>query len=163
MYYNIKWTVVCEGSDPAVEEKKRISVRIAGRFLSVVTDEDQASVREIETRLNDRIKEMGQASPRMTTREGKIDAVILCAFDALNRERTADRRIADAEKRAEEAERKYRLLREEFARVADGGAARGPEFPELEPDPDGAEYEHTIGLIRERLTEIRDRGKEDQA
>ena len=57
MYYNIKWTVVhaAEG-DPAVAEKKRISVRIAGRFLSMMTDEDAESVREIEKTRNTQVE-----------------------------------------------------------------------------------------------------------
>ena len=147
--------------DPAVAEKKRISVRIAGRYLSMMTDEDAASVREIEKELNDRVEELGRANPWMATREGKTDAVILCAFEALARERAAAGRIGTAEQRAIEAEKQYRMLLEEYNRVSAGGAAS-----EQKADPSGAAMDEeeaarlreTLDRIRDRLAGIRDGG-----
>ena len=142
-------------------EKKRISVRIAGRYLSMMTDEDAASVREIEKELNDRVEELGRANPWMATREGKTDAVILCAFEALARERAAAGRIGTAEQRAIEAEKQYRMLLEEYNRVSAGGAAS-----EQKADPSGAAMDEeeaarlreTLDRIRVKLTGIRDGG-----
>ena len=142
--------------DPAVAEKKRISVRIAGRFLTVVTDEDPASVRRIERMLNDRVEEMGRMSPRMATRDGKTDAVILCAFEALNRERTAESRIEKAEKRAAAAEERFRRLLDEYNRIAAGGAVR--ESGGDTGDAEEERYRETMKRIRERLTAVRDGG-----
>lgn len=159
MYYNIKWTVVCAAEgDPAVAEKKRISVRIAGRFLTVVTDEDPASVRRIERTLNERVEEMGKASPRMATRDGKIDAVILCAFEALDRERTAESRIAEAERRATEHEERFRRLLEEYNRITSGGAVRESGDDTRDRNAENERYRETVKRIRERLTAIRDGG-----
>ena len=150
-----------------MEEKKRLSVRIAGRFLTVVTDEDPANLRQIEKQLNDRVDEMGRASPRMNTREGKIDAVVLCAIDALNRERTADERIEEAERRATDAEARYRRLLSEYNRLSQGGGGkRDPVRPGPGTEPDrehGAEktpeeHRETIRKIRAILETIRDRG-----
>ena len=142
-------------------EKKRISVRIAGRYLSMMTDEDAASAREIEKELNDRVEELGRANPWMATREGKTDAVILCAFEALARERAAAGRIGTAEQRAIEAEKQYRMLLEEYNRVSAGGAAS-----EQKADPSGAAMDEeeaarlreTLDRIRVKLTGIRDGG-----
>ena len=146
-------------------EKKKISVRIAGRFLTVVTDEDPRTVREIEAELNARVEALGKSSPRMMTRDGKTDAVILCAFDALNRERTAEGRIAEAEKAAAQAEEKYRTLRREYARIADtdgqrmreGRSETGGAASDRSVGEDG--YRETVGRIREILEAIRDRGR----
>lgn len=139
-------------------EKKRISVRIAGRFLTVVTDEDPASVRRIERTLNERVEEMGKASPRMATRDGKIDAVILCAFEALDRERTAEDRIAEAERRAAGHEERFRRLLEEYNRITSGGSVREPDRDIRDRDAEEERYRETIKRIRERLTAIRDGG-----
>lgn len=155
-----------------MEEKNRMSVRIAGRFLTVVTDEDPEAVRHIEKTLNERVDAMGKASPRMNTRDGKIDAVILCAVEALNRERAAERRAAQAEEAARQAEEKIRRLRMEYARFADGGKTRkksahalAPESEngngdgmERRPERNEEEYGKTLARIRAILEAIRDRG-----
>ena len=127
----------------------------------MMTDEDAASVREIEKELNDRVEELGRANPWMATREGKTDAVILCAFEALARERAAAGRIGTAEQRAIEAEKQYRMLLEEYNRVSAGGAAS-----EQKADPSGAAMDEeeaarlreTLDRIRVKLTGIRDGG-----
>ena len=162
MYYNIKWTVVhaAEG-DPAVAEKKRISVRIAGRYLSMMTDEDAESVREIEKTLNAQVEELGRANPWMATREGKTDAVILCAFEALSQERASAGKIAEAEQRAYEAERQYRRLLDEYNRIAAGGASA--DLPAEAgigsvSEEEEAHLRQTLEAIRERLRRIRDGG-----
>ena len=141
-------------------EKKRVSVRIAGRFLTVVTDEDPATLRQIEKQLNDRVDEMGRASPRMNTREGKIDAVILCAIDALNRERTADRRIEEAEERARDAGERYRRLLGEYNRISQSGGPKNKPENERRTDTEKTpeERRETIRKIRAILETIRDRG-----
>lgn len=141
-------------------EKKRVSVRIAGRFLTVVTDEDPATLRQIEKQLNDRVDEMGRASPRMNTREGKIDAVILCAIDALNRERTADLRIEEAERRARDAEERYRRLLGEYNRLSQSGGPKNKPENERRTDTEKTpeERRETIRKIRAILETIRDRG-----
>ena len=141
-------------------EKKRVSVRIAGRFLTVVTDEDPATLRQIEKQLNDRVDEMGRASPRMNTREGKIDAVILCAIDALNRERTADRRIEEAEERARDAGERYRRLLGEYNRISQSGGAKNKPETERRTEKEKSPEERleTIRKIRAILETIRDRG-----
>lgn len=154
-----------------MEEKKRMSVRIAGRFLTVVTDEDPEAVRQIEKTLNERVDAMGKASPRMNTRDGKIDAVILCAVEALNRERAAERRAAEAEEASRQAEEKIRKLRMEYARFADGGKGRKTTAPvhtasgdgdederERRPERNEEEYGKTLDKIRAILEAIRDRG-----
>ncbi len=157
-------------------EKTRVSVRIAGRFLTILTDEDPAAVREIEKKLDSRIEELGRLSPRMATKDGKIDALILCAIDAVNREGEAERRAEEAEKRADGLERKYRQLRDEYAALTFSRSAgisgeygkAGESEPEKNgrPDePDGADpaddpaREETIGKIREILIRIRDRSR----
>ena len=153
-------------------EKKKISVRIAGRFLNVLTDEDPAAVRQIESELNAQVDALGKSSPRMATRDGKMDAVILCAFDALNRERKAVERIAEAEAAAAEFGEKYRALLREYARIADADGQRMKMREEQDPEgrsetggaasdrsagEDG--YRETLGRIREILAAIRDRGR----
>lgn len=162
MRYNINWTVAhAEEGGSGMAEKKRISVRIAGRYLSMMTDEDAASVREIEKELNTQVEELGRANPWMATREGKTDAVILCAFEALAREKAAAGRIGAAEQRAVEAERQYRLLLEEYNRISAGGA---PEEKEADPagtapdEEEEARRRETLGRIRDRLARIRDGG-----
>ncbi len=155
-------------------EKTRVSVRIAGRFLTILTDEDPAAVREIEKELESRIEEMARLSPRMATKDGKIDALVLCAIDALNREGEAEKRAEEAEKRAEGFERKYRQLRDEYAALTFSRSAgifrmAGEPEPEKNGGPDGPGgadpaddpvREETIGKIREILIRIRDRDRE---
>ena len=141
-------------------EKKRISVRIAGRYLSMMTDEDPASVREIEKTLNEKVEELSHANPWMATREGKTDAVILCAFEALAREKAAAGKIAEAERRALDADRQYRRLLEEYNRVTAGGAAsdEGSSVPEDKTEEETERFRETVGRIRDRLMRIRDGG-----
>ncbi len=138
------------------QEKKRVSVRIAGRFLTILTDEDPAAVREIEKKLETRIDEMGRLSPRMATRDGKIDALILCAFDAFNREGEAEKRAEEAERRADQFEKKYRELRDEYAALT---FERSAGIPEKQETPEDSGREETVGKIREILIRIRDRGR----
>ena len=157
-------------------ETTRVSVRIAGRFLTILTDEDPAAVREIEKKLESRIEEMARLSPRMATKDGRIDALVLCAIDALNREGEAEKRAEEAEKRADGLERKYRDLRDEYAALTFSrsagisGQAGGPEWgkngsSDGSDRPDGTDpaddpgREETIGKIREILIRIRDRDR----
>jgi len=97
--------------------KTRVSVRIAGRFLAVLTDEDPESVRLIEKRLNDAVDQLGKANPRMATRDGKTDAVILCAVEAESRADAAERRAEEAGKKLRQAEKRIASLVEDYARL----------------------------------------------
>ena len=140
-------------------ERTRVTVRVAGRILTVLTDEDPEAVREIEKKLESRIEELARLSPRMATRDGKFDAVILCAIDAVNRENAAQRRAEEQEKRADELDRKYKALLDEYAaltysrtRMTSAGDSDGPG--------DGASREETIAKIREILIRIRDRDRQ---
>ena len=97
-----------------MDEKKRISLHIAGRMLTIVTDEPEDFVRAIEKELDQRIAALCRSNPRMAGRESKIDAVILCAVDSMSRE-MRDAGEADALRdRIAAGEKKYRELLEEY-------------------------------------------------
>ncbi|MBR4204775.1 MAG: cell division protein ZapA [Clostridia bacterium] len=81
-----------------MEEKKRITLRIAGQTMSIVTDDDEETVRAIEKELDERIAEFGRRSPRMATKEGKMSAAILCAVEAMSRDRTQETSLTELER-----------------------------------------------------------------
>ena len=138
------------GRVPRMEEKKRITLRIAGQTMSIVTDDDEETVRAIEKELDERIAEFGRRSPRMATKEGKMSAAILCAVEAMSRDRTQEtsltelerqlrltedalkneqarcaqlqRELAEQAERAKRAERSEQPERTEQTGRADGGA-----------------------------------------
>ena len=86
------------GRVPRMEEKKRITLRIAGQTMSIVTDDDEETVRAIEKELDERIAEFGRRSPRMATKEGKMSAAILCAVEAMSRDRTQETSLTELER-----------------------------------------------------------------
>ena len=104
--------------DGGTNEKRKISVRAAGRFLTLVTEEDEADVRRIERELDTRVSELVRSSPRLATKEGKIDAVLLCAIDALDREMKTRRALEEKEKELAAAERRLLALSGEYGRLA---------------------------------------------
>ena len=98
-----------------MEEKKRISLRIAGRMLTIVTDEPEEFVRSIESELDRKINALCRSNPRMAGRESRIDAVILCAVESMSAEMKADQEIASLKDRLAEEEKKYRELLDEYS------------------------------------------------
>ena len=172
MYYNIKWTVVCGKEADALEtsnvpqtpgsgEKRRVSLSVAGRTLTLVTDEDPAAVKELERELDSRVTSLCR-SARMSSREGRMDAVILCAVDALCRERNAEARVRQAEERAAESERAYRDLLGEYRRLSSRAAAPSDRGPSCDEDRSGA-YAEDLERIRQILLSIRDRNEGERA
>ena len=171
MYYNIKWTVVCGEEADALEtsavreapgsgEKRRVSLSVAGRTLTLVTDEDPAAVKELERELDSRVASLCR-SARMSSREGRMDALILCAVDALCREKNAETRARLAEERAAESERAYRDLLGEYRRLSSRAAVppdRGPSSDEDRPEAFAADLER----IRQILRAIRDRNDRNE-
>lgn len=167
-----------------VGEKRKISVRLAGRALTVLTDEDEGAVRRIERTLNERVEELTRSSPRLASREGRFDAVLLCAMDALNREFAAGREADALKKELYAGERKYRALLGEYNRLAARRAAwqnarqnalqnARQDSPEGSPqdarqdarqdagqaaDGAGMSREEKIARIRELLARERERG-----
>ena len=65
-------------------EKHRVTLRVAGRFLTVLTDLPDERVRTIEGRINARLGEMAKANPRLATHDGRLDAALLLAVDLLS-------------------------------------------------------------------------------
>lgn len=65
-------------------EKHRVTLRVAGRFLTVLTDLPDERVRTIEHRINARLGEMAKANPRLATHDGRLDAALLLAVDLLS-------------------------------------------------------------------------------
>ena len=134
----------------ANREKTRVSVRIAGRFLTVLTDVDPKTVREAEKELEARTEELVRSSPRMATREGRTDAVILCAMEAVSREKAAEKRAEEAERRADELSRKYGELMDEYRALSFRRSAGIPE----DGGGDPGNREDTVARIRKILIKI---------
>ena len=90
-----------------------------------------------------------------------MDAVILCAVDALCREKNAETRVRQAEERAAESERAYRELLGEYRRLSSRAALPpdgGPSSDKDRPDAYAADLER----IRQILRSIRDRNDRDE-
>ena len=124
MYYNIKWFVICieQGGAAVQDETKRISVRIAGRRLSLITEEEESFVRDVEAELNRRLEESGQG--RLKTREHETERLILCAADAISRELQCRKETEKAQTRMNALEAECADLRAEYARLSDRLSAR---------------------------------------
>ena len=159
-----------ERADDGKTTKRRVSVRVAGRTLLVLTDRDPETVKQIETELNDAVDGIAKANPRMATRDGRADALTLCAIDALCRARDAEDAAAQLRKKLLAEEEKYRGMLADYAkleaRLAAGVGAVSHKSAESEPggagEPDGSE---TGGIpvpvmrrLREILSELAGRG-----
>ena len=159
-----------ERAEDGKTAKRRVSVRVAGRTLMVLTDRDPEAVKQIETELNAAVDEIVRLNPRMATRDGRADAVTLCAVDALCRAREAEDAEAEIRKKLLSEEEKLRGLRADYAkleaRLAAGVGAVSHKNAEGEPggagEPDGSE---TGGIpvpvmrrLREILSELAGRG-----
>ena len=106
------------GKGAGMEEKKRISLHIAGRMLTIVTDESEEFVRSIESELDRKITALCRSNPRMMGKESKIDAVILCAIDSMSKEMKASREVEELKDRIAVEEKKYRELLDEYNRLS---------------------------------------------
>lgn len=141
-------------------EKHRLSVRVAGRFLTVVTEESEEDVRRIERELDSRIAELCRSSPRLATREGRVDAILLCAIDALDRELAAGRRLEEMRRELDRAERRYRALSGEYARLSADRTVPKKETPDAPRSADPRPREEKLARIRELLENERARAEE---
>lgn len=123
------------------DPKARVSLtlRIAGRFLNVVTDKSEEEARRIERQLNERLGAMAKINPRLGTGDGRLDAALLIAVDALEEADTAARRI--------------RTLEDELrrARYALAGGEDKPAEPVPDPRYAGMSREEKLGRIRALL------------
>ena len=119
------------------DPKARVSLtlRIAGRFLNVVTDKSEEEARRIERQLNERLGAMAKINPRLGTGDGRLDAALLIAVDALEEADTAARRI--------------RTLEDELrrARYALAGGEDKPAEPVPDPRYAGMSREEKLGRI----------------
>jgi len=73
--------------------KKRITVEIAGNPLTLVTDESDYFVKNITDRLDARMTELTHNNLRIS----KLDAALLCSIDYLGEKMKADKRIRTLE------------------------------------------------------------------
>ena len=97
-----------------MEEKKRISLHIAGRMLTIVTDEPEEFVRSIESELDNRITALCKNNFRMMGKDSKVDAVLLCAIDSMSEEMKKSAEADELRERLAAEEKKYRELLDEY-------------------------------------------------
>lgn len=96
--------------------KKKVSVEIAGNTLTLVTDEPEEFVDLLADQLNKRMGALTKNNFRIST----LDAALLCAIESLGDKLKAEKRIRTLEAQAELYEVNLRNLREELAALKEG-------------------------------------------
>ena len=155
---------MAERAEDGKTAKRRVSVRVAGRFLMVLTDRDPDAVKGIERELNDAVEETVRMNPRMATREGRADAVMLCAVDAMCRAREAEEAAEKTAKKLRAQEEKYRELLRDYAKL-EARLAAGVSPTDRKKAEDGAGGADEGGIpgpplrrLRESLSEMAGKG-----
>ncbi len=92
------------------EVTKKVPVDISGVRLTILTSEDESSVRKIAEDLNTRITELRQNTFRVTL----VDAALLCAIENAGDKLAADRTIRSLEAQMSLCEVTMRNLRDEI-------------------------------------------------
>lgn len=95
--------------------KKKVSIEIAGNALTLVTDEPVEFVTLLADQLNKRLTSLTKNNFRIST----LDAALLCAIESLGDKLKAEKRIRTLEAQAELYEVNLRNLREEIAALRD--------------------------------------------
>lgn len=93
--------------------KKKVSVDIAGNVLTLVTDEPEEFVTLLADQLNKRLTSLTKSNFRIST----LDAALLCAIESLGDKLKAEKRVRTLEAQAELYEVNLRNLREELAEL----------------------------------------------
>lgn len=88
---------MAEHRETAGKERVALTLSIAGRRLSVVTEESEEEARRIERIVDERLRAMAKANPRFGTLDGRLDAALLVAVDAVGEAEAAARRIRKLE------------------------------------------------------------------
>ena len=132
--------------DKTGKTRKTLTLRIAGRFLTVATEEPEEEARRIEQQLNERMTALAKASPRLGTHEGRLDAALLLAVDAMGEADAAARRI-------DELEGELRRMRQAFSQPRPRAADPAPRF-------DGMSREEKLARIRTLLEAEKARARE---
>ena len=106
-----------------MEEKRRVKFKAAGRTLTILTDESDEQIEQLENTLRDRLDEIAKSSPRLATREGRLDAMILCAAELIGEKNQAEEEARALRKRLEDAEEDGRKLKAEIERLRAASSA----------------------------------------
>ena len=93
-------------------QKKKYTLEIAGTSLTLVSDEGDAFVKAVSTKLDSRMSELLKSSFRVSI----LDAAILCALDYLGEDVKAEKKIRSLETQLELYEVKMRNMAEELDR-----------------------------------------------
>lgn len=94
-----------------MEQKRRITVNIAGTNLTLVTDESDAFVDAVVSMVNDQMK--AAKGPALRSMPA-INSALLCAIDACGERLKAEKRIRNLEAQASLYEVTIKNLREEL-------------------------------------------------
>ena len=104
-------------------QKKKYTLEIAGTSLTLVSDEGDAFVKAVSTKLDSRMSELLKSSFRVSI----LDAAILCALDYLGEDVKAEKKIRSLETQLELYEVKMRNMAEELERYRNAEKAGTPE------------------------------------
>lgn len=96
--------------------KKKVSIEIAGNALTLVTDEPVEFVDLLADQLNKRMSALTKSNFRIST----LDAALLCAIESLGDKLKAEKKIRTLEAQADLYEVNLRNLREEIAALKEG-------------------------------------------
>ncbi len=105
-------------------QKKKYTVEIAGTSLTIVSDEGDAFVKNVTSKLNTRMNELVKSSFRISA----LDAAILCALDYLGEGMKSEKKVRSLETQLELYEVKMRNMSEELEKYRNAekaGTAEG--------------------------------------
>lgn len=105
-------------------QKKRYTIEIAGTSLTLVSDESDAFVKSVATKLNNRMTDLVKSSFRISA----LDAALLCALDYLADAVKAEKKVRSLETQLELYEVKMRNMSEElesYRNAEKAGTAEG--------------------------------------
>ena len=113
-------------------QKKRITVEIAGDSMTIVTDESDDFVRDVAMRLDKRMSDLTRNNFRIS----RYDAALLCAMDALGEKLKGEKRVRTVESQLSVAQVEIKKLKEQLEALQNAAApaAKPAEEPKKPVD-----------------------------